>query len=139
MLNRFLKLVQQTPVRELPQRLERAFRHHVFAQPDFLLLQCISACNLKCEHCFLTDYGKTIPDGQIKILPLIEVERRLQLLAPMVKKVNAIAFSSFEALLHRDLFKMMDVALAINPRLSFPLLTNGQLVTPEIVSRLENY
>ena len=139
MLTRLVNLVRSTPLRELAPRLRRSVRHHLFGYPDMLVLQCVSACNLRCAHCFLTDYGTLIPDGKIQVLPLPEVKRRLEQLRPVVREVGAIVFSTFEALLHKDLFQMMDAALAINPRLCFPLLTNGQLVTPAIVERLCKY
>jgi len=139
MFSRLFHLVKHTPLRELPERLNRSFRHRILHQPDAMLLQVVSACNLRCKHCFLTDYGTVIPDGQIKVIPFDEVQVRLEKLRPLIKQVRALMFSSFEALLHKDIFRMMDAALAINPKLSFPILTNGQLVTPEIVARLENY
>lgn len=139
MISRLRRILVKNRLQDIPYRLLRSFRHHALHQPDYMLLQCISACNLKCEHCFINDYGKSIPDGKIKVLPLAEVERRLDILAPTIRKLGALGFSSFESLLHKDFFRMMDAALRINPRLSFPLLTNGQLVTPDIVKKLESY
>ncbi len=63
----------------------------------------------------------------------------IERLHPMIKRASYFQFSTFEAILNKHLFEMMDMLLKINPRIQFPFLSNTMQLTEEKIKRLENY
>lgn len=127
----------RTPLQELPAKIANYYKYRIGKRPEFILLQTVSACNLQCSHCFINNYGKEIPDGKIRILPLAEFHARLPSLRKAIECAKTMELSSFEALLHKDLFVMMDTLLEINPRLRFALHSNGLLLDAAKLAELE--
>ena len=107
--------------------------------PATIILQTVSACNLQCKHCFITNYGIEIKDGVTKIILFDDFKKIADRLKPMIKKSSFFVFSTFEAIINKDLFKMMDYLLDINPNLKFPFLSNSMQLTPERIAMLEKY
>lgn len=107
--------------------------------PKFITLQTVSACNLQCKHCFINDYKIEIEDGVIKIMQFEEFLKFSDRLHKIIKNADFFTFSSFEALLNKNLFKMMDHLLKINPSLRFPLLSNAMFLTNENIALIEKY
>lgn len=60
-------------------------------------------------------------------------------LRPLLKNASICYFSTFEAILNKNLFKMMDVVLEINPRMQFPFLSNTMELSIEKIKQLEKY
>lgn len=131
--------IRRVPRKDLWKRLSTGLKKELWNTPQTIVLQTVSACNLQCTHCFINDYGSEIPDGITKIMKWEDFERITQRLTPMIQKACYFCFSTFEALLNKHLFRMMDHLLATNPNLEFQLLSNGMLITPELVQQLERY
>lgn len=136
---RLLKKILNSPPQKLPGKILRGFRHYILKYPSRILLQTVSACNLKCEHCFVNNYGIEIPDGKKKILSYEEFSRAAEKLKKAIKYAEFFQFTTFEPTLNKNLFKMMDLVLSINPKIRFPILTNCMLVTKEYISELSKY
>ena len=96
--------------------------------PLFVIWEITSACNLKCEHC-LSDAGKPNPNE----LNTQEAKELIDKLSAM--KVFNISFSGGEPLLRPDIFELMEYAS--EKHIGIDLLTNGRLITEELIDRLE--
>jgi MoaA/NifB/PqqE/SkfB family radical SAM enzyme len=57
----------------------------------------------------------------------------------MIQNASYFQFSTFEAILNKHLFKMMDLILEINPAIQFPFLSNTMELSAEKISELEKY
>jgi len=133
------KKVQRLPPDKLYARLKLGIKKEVLNSPQYITLQTVSACNLGCKHCFINNYGDEIEDGQIRIMKMAEFDKILERIKPVVKNAEYFTFSSFEALLNKHLFEMMDKILAINPQMKFPFLSNTMLLSKEKINQLEKY
>lgn len=134
-----LKKIVHTPLQELPRKAISGFHHYVLEYPSYIVVQTVSACNLKCTHCFLNLYGKEIKDGTIRIMPLKDFEIIINKINKAILHAKYIQFSTFEAFLHKHFFKMMDLVLEINPQIEFPIITSGTLVDDNVLSKLRKY
>jgi len=134
-----IQKLKSLPFREIPPKIYRYSRHFIFPYPDNIILQTVSLCNMRCPHCFLNEYGTIIPDGKKKLLKYEEFEEMVQLITPAIKKAKQFQFSTFEPFLHKDLFKMMDLILSINPETKFPFITNGKAIKQETLDKLSHY
>lgn len=107
--------------------------------PVHIIVNTVTACNLKCEHCFITNYGIEIPDAHNNIMHFEKFLKILDRIAPAVKHAEYFQFSTFEELMHKRLFDMMDAVLRINPKIQFPIHSNTMLATTEKLEKLATY
>lgn len=91
--------------------------------PLALHLEIVAACNLKCRHCFAGDLPR-----REEPLTLAELDRLFAELAGM--GTFRLGLTGGEPLLRRDLFEIIDLALAHG--LCPCLTTNGLLITEAI-------
>lgn len=131
--------LSRIPRGEFFSRLFMGAKKYYANYPATIILQTVSACNLQCKHCFITNYGVEITDGVTKIMLFDEFKKIADRLKPMIRKTNFFVFSTFEAIINKDLFRMMDYLLEINPKLKFPFLSNSMQLTPEKIAMLEKY
>ena len=136
-LTNIFSKIKNTPKSELLLRIKLGLKIRFFASPATILIQTTSACNLKCKHCFINYYSGIIPDGKIKLLSFDEFKKVANKISSSIKLASFLQFSSFEPLLNKDLFKMMDYALTINPKLQFYIHSNGMLLNEKNISELE--
>lgn len=139
LLINLIKKAFATPIPELNEKIKRAMKVYFYKFPSLIVLQTASACNLKCSHCFINNYGKEIPDGKIKIMDFDEFIQFVEQLKPAIKHADYFQFTTFEPFLQKHLFKMMDYILEINPKIKFPILTNAQLLNRELLEKLKKY
>jgi MoaA/NifB/PqqE/SkfB family radical SAM enzyme len=131
--------IANTPLTELPQRIARGIRHDIFEFPIHIILNTVTACNLTCEHCFITNYGIEIPDAKTNIMQWDLFKKILERIAPAVKHAEYFQFSTFEELMHKRIFDMMDEVLKINPKIQFPIHSNTMLVDDAKLNKLATY
>ena len=131
--------LSRIPKNEFFSRAFLGVKKYYSNSPATIILQTVSACNLQCKHCFITNYGTEIKDGVTKIILFSEFKILADRLAPMIKKSSFFVFSTFEAIINKDLFTMMDYLLKINPDLKFPFLSNAMQLTPEKIAKLQSY
>jgi MoaA/NifB/PqqE/SkfB family radical SAM enzyme len=131
--------IRRLPRSKFRSRLSLGIRKYLGDYPYYISIQTVSACNLKCKHCFINDYHTTIHDGVIKIMKFEEFKSFADRLEGMIRHASFLNFSTFEAILNKDLFKMMDYVLAINPRLQFPFLSNTMELGSEKIAKLLEY
>lgn len=134
-----VRKVRRIPKSRLRERLRLGLKKYLTDYPYFITVQTVSACNLKCKHCFINDYRTEIHDGVIKIMKLDEFVLYAERLRPMIQHASIFNFSTFEAILNKNLFKMMDVILDINPRMRFSFLSNTMELSAEKIAELEKY
>ena len=67
-MNSSLQKIIKTPIKDLPTKISSKLNRRFLGFPEHIILQAVSACNLSCEHCFITYYGDEIKDGKISIL-----------------------------------------------------------------------
>jgi len=134
-----VKKVSRIPQSDLPRRIFLGIKKYITDYPYYISLQTVSACNLKCKHCFINDYRTHIHDGVIKIMQFHEFVLFAERLKPMIKNASHFQFSTFEAILNKNLFRMMDLLLEINPRIKFPFLSNTMELSIEKIAELEKY
>jgi radical SAM protein with 4Fe4S-binding SPASM domain len=72
-------------------------------------------------------------------MKLDEFERFAERLTPLIRHASFFTFSTFEAILNKYLFQMMDKILEINPRMQFPFLSNTMELGPDKIRQLEKY
>jgi sulfatase maturation enzyme AslB (radical SAM superfamily) len=135
----FVKKVKHIPKNKLPERMFLGIKKYIQDSPYSISIQTVSACNLKCKHCFINDYQTHIHDGITKIMKFEEFVIFAERLRPMLKKVSYVNFSTFEAIMNKNLFNMMDVILDINPKIQFPFLSNTMLITQQKIDQLCKY
>ena len=134
-----LKKIINTPLKQIPHKILPAFKHYLLDYPSGITVQTVVACNLKCKHCFLNDFGETIPDGFRGMMDFEDFKNIVNRLKKFIKRTNEFYFSTFEPLLHKDIFKMMDYVLEINPKLQFPIVTNAKIIDDQKLKQLLKY
>jgi mycofactocin radical SAM maturase len=100
----------------------------LLSAPLFVIWEITSACNLKCKHC-LSNSGKPHSNE----LSTKEAKKLIDSLEKM--KVLYINFSGGEPLLRPDIFELLEYAS--QKKLGIDLLTNGALITKDVIERLE--
>ncbi len=133
----FLYKVFNTDPKQFVQRLRTGYKHYIRNYPTTIVLQTVAACNLPCTHCFINNYGKEVVDGKKHIMQLEEFKTMLKRIEKAVKHAEYFGFSSFEALLNKHLFEMMDEVLKMNPSIKFPFLSNSMLMTEGVIEKLK--
>ena len=135
----FLKKIRHLPKDKLRERMLLGVKKYIQDYPYYISIQTVSACNLKCKHCFINDYQTHIHDGITKIMKFEEFVLVAERLRPMLMHASYVTFSTFEAIMNKSLFNMMDVILQINPKIQFPFLSNTMLITQEKIDELCKY
>jgi len=97
--------------------------------PIFVIWEITGGCNLRCKHC-LSDSGRLCPDE----LSTQEAKNLIDALEMM--KVFNISFSGGEPLIRPDIFELLEYSS--RKKIGIELLTNGTLITREIIDRFEN-
>ena len=133
------KKIKRLPPDKFFNRLRLGVKKEFINTPQYITLQTVSACNLGCKHCFINNYGTEIPDGNTKIMKWDEFEKIISRISPLIQHASYFTFSSFEALLNKYLFEMMDRILEINPKIQFPFLTNSMILDDVTIKKLEQY
>jgi MoaA/NifB/PqqE/SkfB family radical SAM enzyme len=123
----------------IPVKLKRFINYKLLGYPASIVLQTMSGCNLKCRHCFLSQFGTGIPDGPRGSIDFDEFASRAEKIAPFIKRATNFYFSGFEALLHKDIFRMMEHTLSINPAITFPIYTNGNSFRNDTIAMLSKF
>ena len=132
----FYKLLN-TDKSDLAAKLKSGYKHYIQSYPTTILLQTVAACNLPCKHCFINNYGEEIKDGKKNIMKLEDFNTIVGRIEKAIRKADYLMFSSFEGLLNKHLFEMMDIITDINPRIQFPFLSNSMLMTEEVILELK--
>ena len=130
------KILNSDPKEYLP-RLKSGYKHYVLDYPTTIILQTVAACNLPCTHCFINNFGKEIEDGTKNIMQLKDFKVMLGRIEKAVKKADYFGFSTFEALLNKNLFEMMEEVLKVNPKIKFPFLSNSMLLSEGTIEKLK--
>lgn len=133
------KKIKHIPKHRFFSRVFMGTKKYISGYPQAISIQTVSACNLKCKHCFINDYRIDIEDGVIKIMKFHEFVMVSERLKPLLKNASICYFSTFEAILNKNLFKMMDLVLEINPKMEFPFLSNTMELSLEKINELEKY
>ncbi len=138
-LKQLSNLIINTPVNRIPEKISHKIHQAISPFPDLIILQTVSLCNLKCSHCFINNYGNEILDGKKLILKYSDFINLIDNMKPAIKKASYFQFSTFEPFIHKDLFRMMDHILTINPNIEFPIITNTKALNDDILKQLKNY
>jgi MoaA/NifB/PqqE/SkfB family radical SAM enzyme len=85
-------------------------------------------CNLQCTHCFISS---SPTNHAFEMMSLADVRRYLAEAEAL--GVKEYYFTGGEPLLNREIFEMLEAALALGP---VSVLTNGVLIRPETAERL---
>ncbi|MEP6712970.1 MAG: radical SAM protein, partial [Ferruginibacter sp.] len=133
------KKLKHIPAHQLFSRVFMGAKKYILDYPQAISIQTVNACNLKCKHCFINDYRSAIDDGVFKIMKFHEFVLVAERLRPLIKNATVCYFSTFEAILNKNLFKMMDLVLEINPKMQFPFLSNTMELSLEKIRQLEKY
>ncbi|MBK7883148.1 MAG: hypothetical protein IPJ81_04595 [Chitinophagaceae bacterium] len=113
------KKISRIPRHQFMNRFSLGIKKYFSDYPTYIIFQSVSACNLQCKHCFINNYGTEITDGVTKIILYKEFLKIAERLKPLIKHCNYFVFSTFEAIINKDLFKMMDYLMEINPSIQF--------------------
>jgi MoaA/NifB/PqqE/SkfB family radical SAM enzyme len=123
----------------ITDRLTRFINQRILGYPSSIVLQTMSGCNLKCRHCFLSQFGADIPDGPRGSIDFDEFMSRANKISSFIRRAATFHFSGFEALLHSDIFRMMEFTLSLNPRIEFPIYTNGNSFKENTIAMLSKF
>lgn len=134
-----VRKIRRIPPSRLVSRVSLGVKKYFSDYPYFISVQTVSACNLKCKHCFINDYRTEIHDGVIKIMQFHEFVLFAERLRPMIERASFFTFTTFEAILNKNLFRMMDLILEINPQMQFPFLSNTMELHEDKIRQLEKY
>jgi radical SAM protein with 4Fe4S-binding SPASM domain len=97
--------------------------------PIFVIWEVTGRCNLRCKHC-LSDSGTPYQDE------LTTQEAKNLIDAFEAIKVFNISFSGGEPLIRPDIFELLEYSS--RKKIGIELLTNGTLITKEVIDRFEN-
>lgn len=92
-------------------------------------------CNLKCLHCYQEHHCPV----QLEYGKLIIIYNQFKDLLKVLNMKGHINLTGGEPLCNPYLFKILDLIKEDSDLITFSLLTNGTLVTPEIAKRLKSY
>ncbi|GMO32901.1 MAG: heme b synthase [Termitinemataceae bacterium] len=126
------QIQQRKSVDEQKQAIEKGIYPSSFSMPLSLQFELTGHCNLKCRHCYNRS-GDLPADA-------MTVERWTELSKEVVKHgglFECIISGGEPLLLGNDLFSIMDILH--DDGTVFMLITNGFLMTNEIVKRLKKY
>lgn len=118
-----------TPSQYLAEATEWLSGHQLF-RPKYLVIESTNHCQLACEVCGATSPHSTRPRGMIDWNLFKHLVKQAALLRP--ERVCLHAFG--EPLLHPRIVDM--VALLTEQNLATELVTNGELLTPDLARRL---
>ena len=96
------KKLKHIPRHQFLNRVLMGLKKYVSGYPQAISIQTVSACNLKCKHCFINDYRTDIEDGVIKIMKFHEFVMVSERLKPLLKNASICYFSTFEAILNKN-------------------------------------
>jgi molybdenum cofactor biosynthesis enzyme MoaA len=112
-----------------PGSVEGPFPHAPLVALDTLWFQVAgTVCNLQCTHCFISC---SPTNHRHEMMSLATVRRYLAEAAAL--GVREYYFTGGEPFLHREIFEMLEAALAQGP---VSVLTNGVLIRPPVAQRL---
>lgn len=103
--------------------------------PEIINVEIMTVCNLKCRHCRL-QYRDSSLKSQKMFMTLDDFEKYSYILKEMIEHANEFMFSSIEPLLHPQLFDMINIVKNENPDMSFPIQTNGMIMSDKIEEEL---
>lgn len=92
----------------------------------------IHKCNLRCKHCYQEDYNKELSEKE-----LIKIFNDFKEFITIKKYKGHINFTGGEPILSKHLYTLLNLCEQNN--ITFGILTNGTLLTKEIVEKLSNY
>jgi radical SAM protein with 4Fe4S-binding SPASM domain len=107
--------------------------------PLNVMIELTQRCNIRCQHCY--NFDRDLPRRDSSCATGQPELSRDELLG-LISTVHAagclfLNFTGGEALLHPDLFALMDHATSLN--MAIGLLTNGVLLRPGLVAGLARY
>jgi len=120
-------------------RLARLINYRILGYPSSIVLQTVSGCNLRCRHCFLSLFGTDIPDGPRGSIDFDEFSLRARRISGFIRRATNFYFSGFEALVHKDISRMMAYTLSLNPAINFPIYTNGNSFRDDTIAMLSKF
>lgn len=117
-----------------------------FIPKDYFYLQwhITNCCNLRCKHCYQTDYN---PKDEFTFIELVQafiqfkdlidffnadIEKPEQIVAPQ------LTFTGGEPFVRGDFFDLLEIVCSNIPTIQIGILTNGTLITEDIAKRLKN-
>ncbi len=92
-------------------------------------------CNLKCLHCYQENHKPV----QLPYDKLVEIYNQFKELLNKKKLRGHINITGGEPLCNPHLYKILDLIKKDAPLISFSLLTNGTLITPDIAKKIKSY
>jgi radical SAM protein with 4Fe4S-binding SPASM domain len=101
-------------------------------EPFFLQWHITDLCNLRCKHCYCTDYRLSGENDKKMFYVLDEYEKLLKYL----KKNGRVQFAGGEPLLSPDIYTLIKEAR--NRNMAVRILSNGTLITDEIAQKLKD-
>lgn len=131
--------IKRTQLQELPHKVGRGIRQLLLEYPAHIIVQTVTTCNLQCEHCFINNYGVEIPDAKLNIMQWDMFVSILDRISHAVKRAEFFQFSTFEELMHKRIFDMMDLVLSVNPRIQFPIHSNAMIIDDAMIAKLATY
>ncbi len=120
--------------------LQRGFKKFVkTTYPVHINVEIMTVCNLKCPHCRVSYYGKTIQNVNVGFMDFELFKKIIDRLSPLVKRALIFQLSTIEPLFHKRIFDMMDYVVSCNKDISFLMLSNAMLLNEENIRRLCRY
>ena len=92
-------------------------------------------CNLKCLHCYQENH-KYI---NLPYDDLVSIYNQFKELLSKLKMKGHINITGGEPLCNKYLFKLLELIKKDSKMISFSILTNGTLITPEIAKKIKSY
>ncbi len=95
-------------------------------------------CNCSCKHCYLAPCP-----GELSVSRLEEIFRQYQQLIDALEKKQGHSLRPFvnitggEPFIHPEIMEIMDLMDRYSDRFSFRMMSNGTMLTPDILRRLQ--
>lgn len=96
--------------------------------PVSVMIELSTLCNLRCEHCYIPDYYDSGFSTE-QIFNLLDQLREMG--------IQNVSFTGREVLIRKDIFEIIEYARKLYMRVF--LLSNGTLLTDNIVARLQRF
>lgn len=101
-----------------------------------LQIDITNACNLKCIHCYHPHHKN---DGAIGLEDWKGILQQYKALILKIGYSPSIVICGGEPLVSSLLFPILDYVKAILPKSSISILTNGTMITQDMVTKLKSY
>jgi MoaA/NifB/PqqE/SkfB family radical SAM enzyme len=102
--------------------------------PSTVCVEIMTICNLRCNHCYLYH-----SDRKKKIMDMELFKTISEKVSPILSAASEFNFASVEALMHPQVFEMIENIRSYNREIHIPIFSNGMILNDQLISQMIAY